>query len=221
MTTPERPTDPAWAPAAMPVEPGPAAGTDSDTAPVVARLPISPKKPASGPSSRAVNIVLGVAAVIAISGVAFAAGRMTAPATDTAARTGNGAGNGRFNGGQLPEGFTGGQGANGGSAGLGGAAFLRGAGVLEGTIVAVTSDSITLQIATGVNGGQGIQIVIPMSSSTAVHSQASATTGDLANGQKVLVQLGTATPGATAGPIASGAPREVQAPASNVTIEAP
>lgn len=220
MTTPERPTDPAWAPTDTPVEPGRPAGFESGTVPVAARLPVTTKKPASGPSSRVVNIVLGVAAVIAIGGVAFAAGRMTAPVTDAATRAGNGGGNGRFNGGQFPEGFAGGQGGNGG-AGLGGAGFLRGAGVLQGTIVAVTSDSITLEIAAGATGGQGIQIVIPLSSSTAIHTQASATTGDLANGQEVLVQLGTATPGATAGPVASGAPRQVQTPATSVTIEAP
>ena len=118
-------------------------------------------------------------------------------------------------GGSFPPGFGDGQG--GGFVGGG----FRSASVLEGTIVAVTGDSLTLRIGNAVDGGQGIEIVIPLSSATAVHTQASASSGDLASGQKVLVQLGTPEAGATAAPAASGAPRQVQAPASDVTIVTP
>jgi hypothetical protein len=159
-----------------------------------------------------VNLVLGLAAIVAIGGVTFAAGRMTAPAT---AAVTNGNGNGRFGNGQFPGGGV----APGGGRLTGGAGFLNGS-VLEGTVVSSTSTSLTIEIKAG-NDGQSIQVEIPLSSTTAVHTQADAATGDIAAGQEVLVQLGTIAGGSTAAPIASGAPRSIQAPASDVTIVSP
>jgi hypothetical protein len=98
---------------------------------------------------------------------------------------------------------------------------FRSASVLEGTIVAVTSDSLTLRIGNAVDGGQGTEVVIPLSTATAVHTQASASSADLASGQTVLVQLGTPAAGSTAAPVASGAPGQIQAAASDVTIVMP
>jgi hypothetical protein len=201
------------------VEPASPDAFESGTVPVAARLPITPARKPAGPSSRVVNVVLGLAAIVAIGGLAFAAGRMTAPTT--AAADGNGNGNGRFGNGQFPGGngpFPSGDLVPGGGRGTG-AGFLTGS-VLEGTVVSSTSTSLTLEINAG-NGGQSIQVEIPLSSATAVHTQADAATGDIAAGQEVLVQLGTAAAGATAAPIASGAPRSIQAPASDITIVSP
>lgn len=216
MTTPERPTDPAWTHTAASVEPGSPDSASERPAPVAPRLPIAPGRKPSASNSRVVNLLLGLAAVIAVGGLAFAAGRMTVPA---AATTGDGNGPGAFGNGNFPD-F--GNGGGGGGAGFqGGVGGVQAAGVLEGTIVAVTGDSLTLQIGTAAAGGQGIEIVIPLSSTTAVHTQASASSRDLASGQKVLVQLGTPEAGSTPAPAASGAPRQVQAPASDVTIVTP
>jgi hypothetical protein len=220
MTIPERPTEPerpaeAWPASAAPVEPASPDTFESGTVPVAARLPITQARKAAGPSSRVVNLILGLAAIVAIGGLAFAAGRMTAPTT--AATNGNGPGNGRFGNGQFPGGENG---VPGGGNFTGGAGFLNGSTVLQGTVVSSTSTSLTLELGAGTNG-RTIQIEIPISSSTTVHSQAAATTGDIAAGQKVLVQLGTAAARATQAPVASGAPREVQAPASDITIVSP
>jgi hypothetical protein len=216
MTSPERPTDPAWSPSSASVEPSPTEAAGGTT-PIAARLPTSPGKKPSASNSRVVNLVLGLAGIVAIGGVGFATGRLTAP-TPQAAQFGNGQfqGGGQLpGGGSFPPGFGDGQG--GGFVGGG----FRSASVLEGTIVAVTSDSLTLRIGNAVDGGQGTEIVIPLSTATAVHTQASASSGDLASGQTVLVQLGTPAAGSTAAPVASGAPSQIQAAASDVTILTP
>jgi len=176
-------------------------------APMAPRMPVPPPTRPRAATSRALNVVLGVAVVVAVAGIAFAAGRLTVPA---AASTG-GFGNRPGNGGYFP-GFVNGGNGNG---------ALGGGGVIEGTIVAVGADSLTIRIGGTANGGQGLEIQIPISASTAVHTQASATSGDLSAGQKILVQLGTPTTGATAAPAASGAPRAIQQPATDVTIVAP
>ncbi len=216
MTTPERPTDPAWSPSSASIEPSPTEAAGGTT-PIAARLPTSPGKKPSASNSRVVNLVLGLAGVVALGGVGFATGRLTAP-TPQGAQFGNGQfqGGGQFpGGGSFPPGFGDGQG--GGFVGGG----FRGASVLEGTIVAVTSDSLTLRIGNAVDGGQGIEIVIPLSPATAVHTQASASSGDLASGQMVLVQLGTPEADSAPAPAASGAPGQVQAAASDITIVTP
>lgn len=221
MTTPQRPGDsrssegPATDPSPLSSPLDPRLASIEPSAPVGARLPVAPtKKPAgSGSSSRMANLLLGVAGVVAVAGIAFAAGRMTAPVA--AAGDGRGFGGGGGNG-EFPGGFGGGAGGNGGGFGGG----LRGAGVLQGTVVAVAPDSLTLQIG-GVNGNPGLEIKIPLAASTTVHTEVAASSSVLAAGQKVLVQLGAPTAGSTPAPAASGAPRQVQAPASNVTIITP
>ena len=215
MTTPDLPTDPPAAQASDGLNADSVRSPEALVAPVAARLPVSSSAKSSPRSSRIANLLLGVAAIVAVSGIAFAAGRVTAPA---AAAGGNG---GRaFDGnGDLPAGF----GNGNGGAGLVGGGIFRGAGggVIEGTIVSVRSDSMVIEIGSTAAGGQGIQITIPISTSTAIHTQASASSDDLSAGQKVLVQLGSTPAGSTPAPVASGAPRDVQTPASDVTIVAP
>ena len=74
-----------------------------------------------------VSLLLGVAVVVAVGGVAFAAGRLTAPPATAAAggfRNGAGAGTGGFGAGATGgSGAVGGSGAGAGRGGFGGAGF--------------------------------------------------------------------------------------------------
>jgi hypothetical protein len=164
------------------------------------------------------NILVAVAALVAIGGIAFAAGRLTAPAT-TAAGTGAGNG-GRFLGPNAS--FVPGTGGRG--QGLGGG-FAAGANLsIRGTVTDVTSSSITLQLA---NGGT---ITLGVDGSTTYHEQESATASNVSSGQQVIVQLagrgaGGAIPGSSAAPGSSSAPGSSQGAfsgtATDVTIAAP
>jgi hypothetical protein len=148
-----------------------------------------------------VNVVLGLALVVAIGGVAFAAGRVTAPATAAAAaRQGFGAGGPTASG--APGGF------GGGGAGAGGVA-------LQGTVTAVTADSITLQLASGQS------VTIPIDAQTTWHERTAATSADVTTGSSVIVQLqgGRGAGGqGNGGPAASGAPGRALGSASTVTL---
>jgi hypothetical protein len=144
----------------------------------VASIVAPPKKRSA--AATFVNVLLGLAVVIAVGGVAFAAGRATAPAATTTGRFGNGNGGFAGNGGFGPN-------ASGapGRGGFGGAFGGAGGGVsIQGTVTAVASDSITLQLASGQT------ITIPTSSSTTYHSQTPATAADVTAGKTVQVQLG-------------------------------
>jgi len=166
-----------------------------------------------------VNVLLGVALVVAVGGVAFAAGRATAPAPATARNGfgGNG-GNGQFFGPNAS-----GAPNRGGFAGFGGA----GGGVsIQGTVTAVSADSISLQLASGQT------VTIPLDSQTTYHSRTSATASQVTDGATVIVQLSGAGRGAFGGngggngqgqgggqgPTASGAPGRALGSASSVTI---
>ena len=156
---PATPADPAWpatssapggatervpfTPAAP--EPGPV-----PTAPVAAAGPVITPGPAassrkSSSGGRLLNVVLIVAAAVAVGGVAFAVGRNTAPVS---ASTGAGRGNGNFGGAVAASrpapaaqpGFVRG--------GFGGA--LGGAGLtIQGTVESVDGDTLTIKTATG------------------------------------------------------------------------
>jgi hypothetical protein len=158
--------------------------------------PVAPARPKRG--SSAGGLLLAVAAVIAVGGIAFAVGRVTAPANaSTAASTGFG--NGALGGG----GF-----ANGSFApGQNGAGFARRGGALatEATVTAVGPDSLTIKIG---NGTQTIQV--KTSAATTYHTQQAATASAVTVGSKVLLQFdestGTTGAGGAAAPNASGAP---------------
>ena len=179
-------------------------GADFDRGPD-AFMAARPKKS----SSRLLNVVLGLAVVVAIGGVAFAAGRLTAPAAAATAFT-PGGGNGFANG-PRPSGAPG---------NFRGAGTAFGGGALRGTVTAVTPTSITLTLSSGAT------IEIPTDSSTAYHQQAAATSTDVAVGSTVLVELKdqggapvTTGPGASQAPGASPRTPSV-GPATDVTVVA-
>jgi hypothetical protein len=160
------------------------------------------------------NILLVVAAAIAIGGIAFAVGRTTAP---TAAAGGFRGGNGQFLGGQgvTPNGsFAPGQ---GGPGGFGGDRALT----ISGTVKSIDGTTMTITTA------NGNETTIDISGTT-YHSQAPATAADVKPGATVAVEV-TGFGGFRGGPDASGAPDANGAPdaggtgtikATDVTIKA-
>jgi hypothetical protein len=178
-----------------------------------------PSAPAVQPrrAGNLLNILVALAALVAVGGIAFAGGRLTAPVTTAA---GAGAGNGgRFLGpnGSFAPGAGGRQGFGGG--------FAAGANLsVKGTVTAVTSSSITLQLA---NGGT---ITLGIDGSTTYHQQESATASSVSTGQAVIVQVagrgaGGPAPGSSAAPGRSSAPGSSQGAftgtATDVTIATP
>jgi hypothetical protein len=159
------------------------------------------------------NVLLVVAAVIAIGGVAFAVGRATAP---TATASGFRGGNGQFPGGQgiAPNGsFAPGQGVPGG---FGGDRALT----ISGTVKSIDGTTMTITTADGTETTVDI-------TDTTYHSQAAATAADVKAGSSVAVEVTgfggfRGRPDASAGPDASGAPGAGTGTvkASDVTIKA-
>jgi hypothetical protein len=137
-------------------------------------------------SGRGTSLLLGLAAAIAIGGLAFAAGRLTAPAATTV--TGR-PGMGQLPGGQLP--------GNGG--GFPGRGEAMGGITLSGTVTGISADSITLELASGTS------ITIPLDADTAYRAATAASAEDIALGSAVTVTPGSrvANPDATMDPDAS------------------
>ena len=147
--------------------------------PTSAVAPLTVKRRSS--AALLVNVLLGVALVVAVGGVAFAAGRATAPASSGTGRTNFGNGGNGGNGPVFGEpGFEpNASGAPGrGTFGAGGGAVS-----LQGTVTAVSADSITLQLASGQT------ITIPIDAQTTYHSRSAATAADVKAGSTVQVQL--------------------------------
>jgi hypothetical protein len=156
-------------------------------APVAAATPTPPAARKSGSGGRALNLLLGLAAVVAIGGVAFAAGRNTAPVSAaTGGNFGGAAGVPRGSG--AP-----GLGGRGGAGGLGGGAGLT----LSGTVQSVTGDTLTITTTAGQT------ITVTTGASTTYNTQAAGSASDVQTGKKVQVQLeggGQIRPGASAAP---------------------
>ena len=200
---PNRPATPApFTPAPpepfTPVPPGPSA---VPTTPVPAS---AVKRKGSGGGWP--NVVLVIAAAVAIGGVAFAVGRSTAPAS---AATGNGRGTigGGFGGGGFPGGSFA-PGANGqpgfGRGGIGGGGLT-----IRGTVESVNGDTLTIKTA----NGQTIEVTT--GADTTYHSQAPATASDVQAGKTVQVQLDFGERGL---PGASAAPAGPVGTAGSVTV---
>ncbi len=157
------------------VDPSEAAPTittagDSSTAP-------STRVDRAGRKQRGIlDVILVVAAAVALAGVAFAIGRTTAPPITSA-----GSVRGSFG--------AGGDTGAGAGAGGSGRAGRGGAFAIEGSVVAVTSDNLTLRLASG----QTVQV--PLSSTTTYHRSRPATSRDVATGSQVLVQFAPRVPG--------------------------
>ena len=226
MTSDPRPGDPAFpaagpddatSPWAAPVAPHPAAepfgraneplGGPPPTRPVEA-----PRVRSKGSGGMLVNVLLGIALVVAVGGVAFAVGRATAPAATTTARNGFTPGAGGFgpNASGAPGAFNGGFGGA-----LGGLS-------IQGTVTAVSADSITLQLASGQT------VTIPTTAQTTYHERTAATAAAVTSGSTAIVQLegagrgafnnGNGNGGQGGGPNASGAPGRTFGPATTVTV---
>lgn len=172
---------------------------------------VPPPVRSRGGSGMFVNVVLGIALVVAVGGVAFAVGRATAPAAAAAARTGFGA-NGQ---GLLPG--AGGPDASGAPGGGFGAA--AGGLSIQGTVTAVGADSITLQLASGQT------VTIPTNAQTTYHQREAATSAAVTDGSTVIVQLEGArgvfnngNGGQGGGPTGSGAPGRTLGQATTVTV---
>lgn len=148
---------------------------------------------------RSTTILLLIAALVAIGGIAFALGRLTAsPAA--AASSNNGTGARRFAGAfpSLAPGESFNPGAFAGGRGLGGVGGVSGG--IEGTVVSVNGSTLTLKLANGTTE------TIDLSGSTTYHSETAATAGSVQTGSQVLVQIDTsALASESPNPSASGA----------------
>jgi hypothetical protein len=179
-----------WAvPEGTPAAPSPSPTPSPSPAPIA-----SPKKKGGG----LVNVVLVVAALVAVGGIAFAVGRTTAPAQASGFR-----GQGVSQGGtQAFPGMPGGS-FDPSQMGPGG---LPGGGdrtmTISGTVTSL--DGTTMVITTA----SGNQTTIDVSGA-AYHSQADASAADVTVGSQVSVAtegFGFRRPDASAAPDASGAP---------------
>jgi hypothetical protein len=165
-----------------------------------------PAKPAPGlkvrPAKRdsSTMILLLIAGMVAIGGVAFAAGRLTAsPAAAAAAsnRLGVGNGGGGFTRPSLAPGETFNAGAFGGGLGRGGAGGLSGG--VTGTVQSIDGSTLTLMLSTGST------VTIDLSGSTTYHNETAGSSSDVKVGSKVQVQINTAAAASgTPNPSASG-----------------
>ena len=180
-------------PAAPEAEPVPDSGDDPITERVAGRA-TSPRTKASRSSRVLVNGILAIAFAVLIGGVGFAAGRATSPAS-------GGANPGTNQGLQGGLGVPGGQDRTGfpGDDDLG-RRLGQGGLSLQGTVVSITSTSLTLKLA----DGQTLDVAI--TSSTGYHRQAAASASDVAAGSTVIVGVSGIRPdaqgsGPTAGSI--------------------
>ena len=162
----------------QPVAPEPTAVPTTPVAPAPVTVAATPG-PARTASSggRWLNLLLVVAAAVAIGGIAFAIGRGTAPAS---ASTGNGpVFDGAFPGGSFVPGASGAPGLirGGPRGGLGGGLTI------EGTVESVDGDTLTIKTANGQT------ITVSTGDSTTYHTQADASAADVTAGRTVQVQL--------------------------------
>ena len=188
----------------QPVAPEPTTVPTTPVAPApvtAAALPGPARKSSSG--GRWLNLVLVVAATVAIGGVAFAIGRSTAPASAVT-------GNGPVFGGAFPGGSfaPGGSGAPGfGRGGFGGG--LGGGLTVEGTVESIDGDTLTIKTANGQT------ITVTTGASTTYHTQTDASASDVQAGKTVQVRLDG---GLTGRPNASAAAAAPVGTAGSVTV---
>jgi hypothetical protein len=152
------------------------------------------------------NVLLAVAALVAVAGVAFAVGRLTTPAT---AAVGNrGTGNGQFGGGFGGPRASGAPGGGFGRGGFGGAASI------QGTVTSTSPTSLTISLPNGQS------VTFATDSSTTFHRETAGSSSDVATGKQVIVQLSGRGFGPGTSPGASPAP-SAELNASSVTVVTP
>lgn len=183
-----------------PFAPAPPESAAFPTQPVVPGAPTA-RIPVRKSSAAWLNVVLVLAAVVAVGGIAFAIGRSTAPVAATGQR-----GTGNFAGGNFPRGsFEPGQSGAPGVGRFGGGGGFN----LSGTVQSVTGDTLTITTA----GGQTIEF--GLGSGTTYDTKAAGTASDVKAGSKVEVQLDL---GAGGRPTASAAASGPIGTASSVTV---
>jgi hypothetical protein len=160
-----------------------------------------PAKPVPGLKARPAKrdsstmILLLIAGMVAIGGIAFAAGRVTAPTAAAAAVPSGALGFGNFPRGSLAPGQTFNPGGGLGRGGVGGG---LGGGV-TGTVQSISGSTLTLLLSTGST------VTIDLSGSTTYHNETAGSSSDVKVGTKVQVQIETAAAaGATPNPSGSG-----------------
>ena len=163
-----------------PAEPMPPATPTAPTPPGPSLDPVRPtiSTPRRSSSGRWLNLLLGVAAAVAIGGVAFAVGRSTAP-TASAAGFRRIPQRRRLPGRQLQPDRVGRAGSQRQRCGLFGAGGLT----VEGTVQSVTGDTLTVTTA------NGRTVEVSLGSDTKYHQQAAGSASDVTTGSKVSVQL--------------------------------
>jgi len=161
-------------------------------------------------SDRAFGILLVVAALIAVGGLAFAGGRLTAPAATATGTGGLGGRNDGFGGnGGFPGPFA------SGAPGLGRAGLGSGV-LLTGTVESVGNGTLTIKTENGTT------VDVTIQDATTYHSQSAASAADVTTGSQVQVQLevgGAGGPAASPRASAGGAQRTTTA--RDVTIVSP
>jgi hypothetical protein len=168
--------------------------------------PVRPLAPAPAPRKRSsgmwLNVLLVVAAAVAIGGVSFALGRSTAPATTAAAR--GGFGTGQFAGNGAGRSFDPNASFPTGAGGFGAGGFGgRGANVgITGTVDSVSADSITIKTANGQT------VTLSLDGQTTYHQSTAATSSAVTTGATVTVRVGglAGAGQGQGGAAASGAP---------------
>lgn len=191
---PTRPTIP------EPFAPAAAESVAFPTQPVVPTVPMANIPRRKSPVGW-LNLVLVLAAIVAVGGVAFAIGRSTAPVAPAGQR-----GTGNFGGGAFPRGsFDPGQ-----LGGAGGGRFAGGGGFnLSGTVQSVTGDTLTMTTA----NGQTVEF--GLGDATTYDTRTPGSAADVKAGSKVEVRLDF---GAGGRPTASAAASGPIGTASSVTV---
>ena len=172
--------------------------------------PVSPAKKSTGG-----GLLMVAALIVAVGGLAFAGGRLTAPAASAAATSGT---NSTRAGTGVPGGsFNPNRSFAPGAGGLGVSAETS----LKGTIESIDGDTITLKTSAGTT------ITLKTSSSTTYHSEANATSSDVAVGSSVIVSVSGfgargGQPGAPGSAAASPAPSGTTTTitATDITLQA-
>jgi hypothetical protein len=194
-TAPEVPSEPI----APTSQVGPTVSAPTVSAPTI-------RRPVRYQSSRSTSTLLVIGALVAAAGIGFAIGHVTGSGQTSSSSQGgaNGPASGfGANASGLPD-----QGANG---------LAAGSFTISGTVVSVSADSITLQLA------DGSTTTIGLDSSTTYHGQSAATSADVVAGETVKVQTaGGVLSGAPGGPnaAASSSPGTTGRTATDVTIAA-
>ena len=183
-----------------------------------ARAETPAETPGAAPRRSPGRLILGLATIVAVAGLAFAGGRLTAPAV-VASMSGTGTGD--------SGGFAPGNGTAPDRIGdLGAFGPAGGSMSIAGTVASVSATSITVTLASGATAE------IPVDSATTFHTSTAATASSVMNGSTVTVQVSRGTGGGTgtadgsgttggSGTSGSGAGAGGFGTATDITVTAP